>query len=35
MGLFKSESVVYKPVNEVNLGPDSSEFYLQANVKGS
>ncbi|XP_057416719.1 fatty acid amide hydrolase-like isoform X2 [Lotus japonicus] len=33
MGLFKSESVVYKPVNEVNLGPDSSEFYLQANVK--
>jgi hypothetical protein len=35
MGLFKSNRVVYKPVKDVNLGPDSTEFYLQANVKGS
>ncbi|KAK2384917.1 fatty acid amide hydrolase [Trifolium repens] len=33
MGLFKSNRVVYKPVKDVNLGPDSTEFYLQANVK--
>ncbi|KAJ1405019.1 Amidase, conserved site [Sesbania bispinosa] len=33
MGLFKSKGVVYKPVKDVNLGPDSTEFYLQANVK--
>jgi hypothetical protein len=33
--LFKSNRVVYKPVKDVNLGPDSTEFYLQANVKGS
>ncbi|XP_027341954.1 fatty acid amide hydrolase-like [Abrus precatorius] len=33
MGLFKSKGVVYRPVKDVNLGPDSSEFYLQANVK--
>ncbi|TKY60468.1 Fatty acid amide hydrolase [Spatholobus suberectus] len=33
MDLFKSKGVVYRPVEDVNLGPDSSEFYLQANVK--
>ncbi|GAU25407.1 hypothetical protein TSUD_70590 [Trifolium subterraneum] len=33
MGLFKSNRVVYKPVKDINLGPDSNEFYLQANVK--
>lgn len=34
MGLFRAKGVVYKPVENVNLGPDSDEFYLQANVKG-
>ncbi|XP_060675097.1 fatty acid amide hydrolase isoform X1 [Ziziphus jujuba] len=33
MGFFKTESMVYKPVKEVDLGPESSEFYLRANVK--
>ncbi|KAL2342881.1 hypothetical protein Fmac_004166 [Flemingia macrophylla] len=33
MGLFKSKGVVYRPVRDVNLGSDSTEFYLQANVK--
>ncbi|RDX95133.1 Fatty acid amide hydrolase, partial [Mucuna pruriens] len=33
MGLFKSKGVVYRPVKDVNLGPDSCEFYIQANVK--
>ncbi|XP_020203972.1 fatty acid amide hydrolase isoform X2 [Cajanus cajan] len=33
MGLFKSKGVVYRPVKDVNLGADSTEFYLQANVK--
>ncbi|KAE9602754.1 putative hydrolase [Lupinus albus] len=33
MGLFNSKSVVYRPVNDINLGPDSTEIYLQANVK--
>ncbi|KAI3451601.1 hypothetical protein Pfo_008266 [Paulownia fortunei] len=33
MGLFKDKGVVYKPVDEVDLGPDSDEFYLRANVK--
>ncbi|KAK7318402.1 hypothetical protein RJT34_03102 [Clitoria ternatea] len=33
MGLFKSKGVVYKPVKDVNLGPDSTEFYRQADVK--
>lgn len=26
---------VYKPAAEVNLGPDSDEFYISPNVKGS
>ncbi|KAI4336476.1 hypothetical protein L6164_014998 [Bauhinia variegata] len=33
MGLFRSKSVVYKPARDVDLGPHSDEFYLQANVK--
>ncbi|KAJ6995627.1 fatty acid amide hydrolase-like [Populus alba x Populus x berolinensis] len=33
MGLFRARGVVYKPVENVDLGPDSDEFYLQANVK--
>ncbi|KAL5188621.1 Fatty acid amide hydrolase [Glycine soja] len=33
MGLFRSKGVIYRPVKDVNLGPDSTEFYLQANVK--
>ncbi|OIW18144.1 hypothetical protein TanjilG_31264 [Lupinus angustifolius] len=33
MGLFYSKSVVYRPVNDINLGSDSTEIYLQANVK--
>ncbi|KAF3439297.1 hypothetical protein FNV43_RR17573 [Rhamnella rubrinervis] len=33
MGLFKAGSMVYKPVKEVDLSRESSEFYLHANVK--
>ncbi|KAL0378208.1 UNVERIFIED_CONTAM: Fatty acid amide hydrolase [Sesamum radiatum] len=33
MGILKAKGVVYKPVDEVDLGPDSDEFYLRANVK--
>ncbi|XP_048233227.1 fatty acid amide hydrolase-like isoform X2 [Ricinus communis] len=33
MRLFTAEGVVYKPVEKVDLGPDSHEFYLRANVK--
>ncbi|WVZ25841.1 hypothetical protein V8G54_004385, partial [Vigna mungo] len=33
MALFKTRGVVYKPVKDVNLASDSTEFYLQANVK--
>ncbi|THG05362.1 hypothetical protein TEA_029549 [Camellia sinensis var. sinensis] len=34
MGIFKAKGVVYKPVDDVDLGPHSDEFYLRANVKG-
>lgn len=34
MGLFKIKGEVYKPVKDVDLGPNSREFYLRANVKG-
>lgn len=34
MGFLKDEGVVYKPVDSVDLGPDSKEVYLRANVKG-
>nr|XP_010930878.1 fatty acid amide hydrolase [Elaeis guineensis] len=33
MGLFRSAGKVYKPATDVNLGPDSKESYLHANVK--
>ncbi|KAJ0969535.1 hypothetical protein J5N97_022412 [Dioscorea zingiberensis] len=33
MGLFDLKAKVYKPVNEVNLGADSDETYIHANVK--
>ncbi|XP_021652489.1 fatty acid amide hydrolase isoform X2 [Hevea brasiliensis] len=33
MGLLKAKGVVYEPVEKVDLGPDSREFYLRANVK--
>ncbi|XP_027360983.1 fatty acid amide hydrolase-like [Abrus precatorius] len=33
MDLFKQKGVVYTPVKDVDLGPYSTEFYLQANVK--
>lgn len=35
MGLFKDNGVVYKPVEELDLGPNSDHVYLPANVKGS
>lgn len=35
MGLFKEKEVVYKSVEEVDLGPNSDHVYLHANVKGS
>lgn len=34
MGFLKAKGEVYKPVCEVDLGPDSDEVYLRANVKG-
>ncbi|XP_010243851.1 PREDICTED: fatty acid amide hydrolase-like isoform X3 [Nelumbo nucifera] len=30
---FKTQRVIYKPVEEVDLSPDSDEVYLRANVK--
>lgn len=33
MDLFRSAGKVYKPATGVNLGPDSKESYLHANVK--
>ncbi|XWS41254.1 hypothetical protein CRYUN_Cryun17cG0066000 [Craigia yunnanensis] len=33
MGLFRASGVVYKPVEEIDLGPGSNEFYLTAKVK--
>lgn len=34
MGFFWSEGVVYKPVDELDLTPDSDEVYIIPNVKG-
>lgn len=34
MGFFWSEGVVYKPVDELDLTPDSDEVYISPNVKG-
>ncbi|XP_073128345.1 fatty acid amide hydrolase-like [Henckelia pumila] len=33
MGFLKEKDIVYKPVYEVDLGPESDEVYLGANVK--
>ncbi|KAL2941900.1 Fatty acid amide hydrolase [Bienertia sinuspersici] len=33
MGFFRSEGVVYKPVDEVDVGPYSDEVYISPNVK--
>ncbi|KAF5480524.1 hypothetical protein F2P56_001266 [Juglans regia] len=33
MGLLKEETVVYKPVEEVDVGPHSDQIYVRANVK--
>ncbi|KAK8587687.1 hypothetical protein V6N12_022170 [Hibiscus sabdariffa] len=33
MGLLKAAGVVYKPVEELDLGPDSNELYVKANIK--
>ncbi|XVE86449.1 hypothetical protein DITRI_Ditri18aG0035000 [Diplodiscus trichospermus] len=33
MGLLRAAGVVYKPVEQIDLGPGSNEFYLTANVK--
>ncbi|PON66594.1 hypothetical protein PanWU01x14_108360 [Parasponia andersonii] len=33
MGLFRNNTVVYKPVKEMDLSSGSSEVYLRANVK--
>lgn len=33
MGLIKDKGVVYKPVDDLDLGPESNEEYLRANVK--
>ncbi|CAK9141995.1 unnamed protein product [Ilex paraguariensis] len=33
MGFLTAKGVVYKPVDDVDLGPQSDEFYLRANVK--
>ena len=34
MGLLRDAGVVYKPVEQTDLGPGSKEFYLKVNVKG-
>ncbi|KAL6498064.1 hypothetical protein OROGR_028461 [Orobanche gracilis] len=33
MGVFKDKGMVYKPVDEVDLGQDSDELYRRSNVK--
>nr|XP_043613799.1 fatty acid amide hydrolase-like isoform X2 [Erigeron canadensis] len=33
MGLLKDKGVVYKPVDDIDLGPHSKEVYLHADVK--
>lgn len=35
MGIFSAKGVTYKAAKDVDLGPNSDEFYLKANVKGS
>ncbi|CAO2827361.1 unnamed protein product [Amaranthus hypochondriacus] len=33
MGFFRSEGVIYKPVDEIDIGPYSDEVYISPNVK--
>ncbi|XP_021772630.1 fatty acid amide hydrolase-like isoform X2 [Chenopodium quinoa] len=33
MGFFRSESVIYKPVDQIDLGPESDEVYISPIVK--
>ncbi|KAL6542536.1 hypothetical protein OROMI_024138 [Orobanche minor] len=33
MGVFQDKGVLYKPVDEVDLGQDSDEIYRRSNVK--
>jgi Asp-tRNA(Asn)/Glu-tRNA(Gln) amidotransferase A subunit family amidase len=33
MGLFKADTVIYKPANEIDLTSNANELYLKANVK--
>ncbi|XP_039042685.1 fatty acid amide hydrolase-like [Hibiscus syriacus] len=33
MGLLRAAGSVYKPVEELDLGPDSKELYVEANIK--
>ncbi|KAI3523919.1 hypothetical protein L1887_02435 [Cichorium endivia] len=33
MGLLKDDGVVYRPLNQIDLGPHSDEVYLYADVK--
>ncbi|KAI3738998.1 hypothetical protein L2E82_29333 [Cichorium intybus] len=33
MGILRDDGVVYEPVNEVDLGPNSDQVYLHADVK--
>lgn len=35
MGLLRAEGAVYKPVEQIDLGPTSDEVYVKANVKGA
>lgn len=35
MGLLRDAGKVYEPSQEVNVGADSEEIYMQANVKGA
>nr|XP_043609420.1 fatty acid amide hydrolase-like isoform X2 [Erigeron canadensis] len=33
MGLLRDKGIVYKPVNDVDLGPNTDQIYLHADVK--
>ncbi|KAA3475559.1 fatty acid amide hydrolase-like [Gossypium australe] len=33
MGLLRAAGVVYKPVEQLDLGPDSNEIYVEADIK--
>lgn len=34
MGFLKTKGEIYKAVEDVDVGPNSNQFYLTANVKG-